>query len=90
MSAVATHIRNLDSDPESKPDLLCFCEIKDKVSLRSLLTDEFSCYDFAATDGEGAIELVAGWKRDTFKQVIFSSFVYFSQRNANASDRSYL
>lgn len=70
VEAVATHIRNLPT--ESKPDLLCFCEIKDKVSLRSLLTDEFKCYDFAATDSKGVIELVTGWKQDTFKQVIFT------------------
>ena len=68
VSAIVTHIRKLD------PDLLCLCEIKDKVALRGLLIGKLHDYDFAVTDSVGTIELVTGWKRgcDTFKQVIFT------------------
>jgi hypothetical protein len=54
------------------PDLICLCEIKDKVALRSLLMDKLDDYDFGLTDGREGIELLAGWKRGTFNQVIFT------------------
>jgi hypothetical protein len=67
-----------------KPDLFCLCEIWNKDDLRLLLTDELTNYDFAITDGEGQIELLTGWKRCTFQQVLFT------QRNNFQADNSYL
>ena len=66
VETVANHIRELD------PDLLCLCEINDKAVLRILLTEALRPYDFAATDTHKKMELVTGWKRNRFKQVILT------------------
>ena len=55
-----------------EPDIFCLCEIKDKVALRSLLMEELTDYDFGLTDGAQGIELLAGWKRGTFEQTLFT------------------
>lgn len=83
VKAVAAHIRKLE------PDLLCLCEIDNEDEdeyevLRLSLTDELSEYDFAITDSIGNMELLIGWKRDTFEQVLFT------QRYRFQVDRSYL
>ncbi|MEX0315162.1 MAG: endonuclease/exonuclease/phosphatase family protein [Allomuricauda sp.] len=57
---------------EFNPDVFCLCEIKDKVALRSLLMNELTEYDFGLTDGAQGIELLAGWKREIFQQVLFT------------------
>lgn len=75
---VADHIKGLD------PDLFCLCEIWNKDALRLLLTDKLSDYDFAITDGKGDIELLTGWKRCTFQQVLFT------QRHKFREDNQYL
>lgn len=63
---VATHITTLD------PDVFALSEIKDKVALRSLLMDKLTDYDFGVTDGRQGIELLAGWRRNRFDQVVFT------------------
>lgn len=63
---VKKHIQEYD------PDVFCLCEIKDKVALRSLLMEELGDYDFGLTDGQQRIELLAGWKKSTFQQVLFT------------------
>ena len=63
---VEDHIKDLN------PDLLGLCEIKDKVALRNLLIERLTDYDFGITDGAEGIELLAGWKRDKFQQVLFT------------------
>ena len=63
---VEAHIRNLD------PDLIGLSEIRDKVALRNLLMDRLSDYDFAVTDGAQGIELLAGWRKGKFQQVLFT------------------
>jgi hypothetical protein len=75
---VEQHIRSLD------PDLFCLCEIQDRVALRSLLMERFTDYDFGITDGAEGIELMAGWRRDTFQQVLFT------QRREFKANQSYL
>ena len=72
---VAAHIRGLN------PDLFGLSEIKDKVALRSLLMAELIDYDFAVTDGAEGIELLAGWRRGTFEQVIFTQRREFKAGN---------
>ena len=74
---VADHITDLN------PDLFCLCEIWNKDALRLLLTDKLSDYDFAITDGEGDIELLTGWKRGTFQQVLFTQRHRFQEDNQN-------
>lgn len=74
---VADHITDLN------PDLFCLCEIWNKDALRLLLTDKLSDYDFAITDGEGDIELLTGWKRGTFQQVLFTQRHKFQEDNQN-------
>ena len=54
------------------PDLFCLCEIKDKAALRSLLMERLTDYDFAVTDGAEGIELLTGWRRGFFNQVLFT------------------
>jgi hypothetical protein len=66
VESVEKHIRNLG------PDLFCLCEIKDKVALRNLLMDKFADYDFGVTDGAEGIELLTGWRRGKFQQVLFT------------------
>lgn len=65
-TAVHDHITEFD------PDLFCLCEIKDKVALRSLLMQRLSSYNFGLTDGLQQIELLAGWKRNVFEQVMYT------------------
>lgn len=72
---VANHIKGLD------PDLLGLCEIKDRVALRSLLMDKLADYDFGITDGAEGIELLAGWKRAKFSQVLFTQRREFKSDN---------
>lgn len=40
------------------------------MGLRNLPFDRLMEYDFAITDGEEGIELLAGWKRNLFDQVL--------------------
>ena len=54
------------------PDLFCLCEIYDKVAFRGLLMNQFSDYDFAVTDDKGSMNLVVGWRRGKFEQVVFT------------------
>lgn len=63
---VQAHIEKQD------PDLFCLCEIYDKAALRNLIMDRLTDYDFAVTDGIEGIELLAGWKRNAFQQILFT------------------
>lgn len=67
---VETHIRTIDGG--NPPDVIGFSEIKDKVALRNLLMARLVEYEFAVTDGRQGIELLAGWRRDRFQQVVFT------------------
>jgi hypothetical protein len=66
VESVYNHINGL------QPDLFGLCEIKDKVALRNLLMIRLDGYSFGITDGVEGIEIMAGWKVDTFDQVIFT------------------
>lgn len=63
---VANHISGLD------PDLFCLCEVYDKAAFRGLLMNQFSDYDFAVTDDKANMNLVVGWRRGKFEQVVFT------------------
>ena len=75
VNRVASHIEFLN------PDLFCLCEIQNKDALRMLLTDRLKDYDFAITDGVGRIELLTGWKRGKFQQVLFTQRYRFQVDN---------
>ena len=75
--AVQEHIKNLD------PDLFCLCEIRDKVALRSLLMERLTDYDFAVTDGGEEIELLTGWRKSAFRQILFTQRREFKAGNTN-------
>ncbi|MEM7130243.1 MAG: hypothetical protein AAF702_28190 [Chloroflexota bacterium] len=77
VARVRDHIRSLD------PDLFCLSEIKDKVSLRNLLLEEFVDYDFGITDGNEQIELLSGWRRGKFEQVLFTQRREFKADSTN-------
>lgn len=74
---VSDHIKGLD------PDLFCLCEIQDKVALRSLLMEQLTEYDFAVTDGAEGIELLTGWRKNTFDQVLFTQRREFKAGSKN-------
>ena len=78
---VADHIRELN------PDVFGLAEIMDKVAMRSLLTDKLNDYNFAITDGANGIELLSGWKRNTFEQVLFTQRREFKAGNPKPQTR---
>ena len=68
---VNDHVRSLDP-ARNGPDVVAFCEVKDKGKIREVILDELSDYDFAMTDigseraakkKQAEIELLVGWKR---------------------------
>ena len=77
---VEEHVRTLNP-ANNGPDIISFCEIKDKGKIREVIMERFSDYDFALTD-TGAksaiqndrteIELLVGWKRGKFDQTLFT------------------
>ena len=80
---VERHIRGLTADGEG-PSIIAFCELKDKSPIRKLIQRNFDDYDFGMTDTGGLrafqsdwpeIELLVGWKRGVFDQVIFTQRV---------------
>lgn len=77
IAEVTEHIR------QDSPDVVGFCEIHDKIALRSLLTKQLSDYDFSVTDGKEGIEILAGWKRGRFEQVIVTQRREFKADSEN-------
>ena len=52
------------------PDVLGILEFKAKKQARELMFKRFPEYDFAITDSTGNLEVIMGYKRGKFKQVI--------------------
>lgn len=65
-AAVARHIKDFE------PHIVGFSEIGSKLAIRNLMMEELSEYDFGITDGAQNIELMAGWKRGTFDQALYT------------------
>ena len=57
---------------EHNPDVFGLLEFKARVSARSLVTDYFPDYDFAFTYTKMNIEILVGWRRGHFKQVLYT------------------
>ena len=90
-SRVRKHLEEIH-DGTNPPDVVAFCEIKDKGKIRDVIKDEFSEYDFGMTDTGGyraiqrdkpEIELLVGWRRSAFDQAIFTQRVDLKGENSS-------
>lgn len=82
---VADHINNQD------PDLLCILEFMGKSSAhkpaekkdtaRRLISEFLPNYDFGLTDSKKRIEILTGWKRNKFRQVLYTQRREFDASN---------
>lgn len=66
-----------------KPDVFGILEFQAKDVARSLVQKFFGEYDFAFTDSKLAIEILVGWKRGEFRQVIYTQRREFQAGNIN-------
>ena len=68
---------------EFNPDVFGILEFEAKSAVRDLVMNYFTNYDFAMTDSKRAIEILVGWKRSKFEQVIFTQRRKFQSGNIN-------
>ena len=54
------------------PDVFGLIEYQGKSSIRELMVDRFPEYDFAVTDSTGNLEVVIGYRRGRFDQVVWT------------------
>ena len=66
VQAVADAIREHD------PDVIGILEFLAKDAARRLVRDFFTDYDFAFTDSKMSIEILVGWRRGKFAQVLYT------------------
>lgn len=66
LNEVDTFISNLN------PDVFGLIEYQGKSSIRELMVDRFPEYDFAVTDSTGNLEVVVGYRRGKFDQVVWT------------------
>ena len=57
---------------ELNPDVFGLIEYQGKSSIRELMVDRFPEYDFAVTDSTGNLEVVVGYRRGKFDQVVWT------------------
>ena len=74
---VADLIRTYD------PDVFGILEFKVKKAVRELITNFYHDYDFGVTDSKMGIEILVGWRRGKFDQVIYSQRRSFQANNPN-------
>ncbi len=84
---VADHIKDQD------PDVLCILEFMGKSSAlnpagkkdaaRRLISEFLPNYDFGLTDSKKRIEILTGWKRNKFAQVLYTQRREFDANNPN-------
>jgi hypothetical protein len=84
---VADHIK------DQNPDVLCILEFMGKSSAlnpsqkkdaaRRLISEFLPKYDFGLTDSKKRIEILTGWKRDKFGQVLYTQRREFDVQNPN-------
>ena len=55
-----------------QPDVFGILEFQAKKAARRLVRDHFPEYDFAFTDSKMAIEILVGWRRGRFAQVLYT------------------
>jgi hypothetical protein len=66
-----------------EPDVFGILEFQAKDVARNLVQKFFDEYDFAFTDSKLAIEILVGWKRGEFRQVIYTQRREFQAGNIN-------
>lgn len=66
LNEVDTFVTDLD------PDVFGLIEYQGKSSIRELMVDRFPEYDFAVTDSTGNLEVVVGYRRGKFDQVVWT------------------
>lgn len=62
------------------PDVFGLIEYQGKSSIRELMVDRFPEYDFAVTDSTGNLEVVVGYRRGKFDQVVWTQKRQFNDR----------
>lgn len=70
-------ITNLNSD------IIGLIEFRAKKMMRKFMIESFPEYDFAVTDSKKDIEITVGWKRNKFKQVIWTQKREFYNNDLN-------
>ena len=62
------------------PDVFGLIEFKAKKQVRELMLNRFPEYDFATTDSTVGLEVIVGYKRGKFKQVIWTQRREFNNK----------
>jgi hypothetical protein len=62
------------------PDVFGLIEYQGKSSIRELMVERFPEYDFAVTDSTGNLEVVVGYRRGKFDQVVWTQKRQFNDR----------
>ncbi|MEK9661670.1 MAG: endonuclease/exonuclease/phosphatase family protein [Alphaproteobacteria bacterium] len=57
---------------ELDPDVFGLIEYQGKAAIRELMVERFPEYDFAVTDSTGNLEVVVGFRRGKFEQVVWT------------------
>lgn len=65
---------------EANPDIFGLIEYQGKSSIRELMVNCFPEYDFAVTDSTGNLEIVVGYRRGKFDQVVWTQKRQFNDR----------
>lgn len=65
------------------PDVFGLIEFRAKKQMRKLMFNSFPEYDFAVTDSKMGLEVIVGWKRNKFKQAIWTQKREFRSKNIN-------
>ncbi|MGD9159409.1 MAG: endonuclease/exonuclease/phosphatase family protein [Desulfobacteraceae bacterium] len=77
----AARLDNVDAFiSETNPDVFGLIEYQGKSSIRELMVDRFTEYDFAVTDSTGNLEVVVGYRRGKFDQVVWTQKRQFNDR----------
>ncbi len=63
------------------PDVFGLIEFRAKKQMRTLMLKHFKEYDFAVTDSKGGLEMIVGWRRGKFQQVIWTQKRGFLNKN---------
>lgn len=65
------------------PDVFGILEFKAKKAVRELITEFYDDYDFGVTDSKMSIDILVGWRRGKFDQVIYTQRRAFQAGNPN-------
>lgn len=63
------------------PDVFGILEFQSKRAARKLIRDNFAKYDFGVTDSRKSLEVMIGWRRGMFDQVLYTQRREFQEQN---------